>query len=143
MIPIVALSAEGGDLHHTLLRDNAHGAVLQSGQHQRMVGEKIPDRFRFCGGAKVIIMGGQPQQRIPDAATHRVGSKAGLFQTVQAGPHIFRQPHPNRPFRAGGMGRRLQRSVIIHRPLARKKKGCSLPGSARQQKYTAARWKMI
>ena len=39
IVQIVPLGAEGGDLHHAVVRNNAHGAMLLSRQHLGIVGE--------------------------------------------------------------------------------------------------------
>ena len=84
-VPVIPLGAEGGDLHHSRVGADAHGAVLLPCQHQSLPGKHLFHLLRQGGGAKVKVRRGQSQQGIPDAAPHHIGSEPMIFQGVQDG----------------------------------------------------------
>ena len=93
VVPVVPFGAEGGDLHHLAIHDNAHGAVLFAGQNQGVIGKNRLHLGRRGGGAEVVVMGRQPQTGIPDAAAYGVGSKTRILQPLDAGSGGIRQEH--------------------------------------------------
>ena len=112
VVPVRALRAEGGDLHHAPRRDHAYGAVLFSRQHQLFPGEDRFGLLRDGGGADVIVVGLQAKAGVPHAAAHRVGRISGSLQRVQAFQNIRGELHA--AFSCLGLGVRLHRSVSAH-----------------------------
>ena len=91
-VGIAAFGAEGGDFIHFVIGENdADGAVLFPGVDLGEILKDFLDFGRCGGGTQVIVVGLQPQQRVPDAATYGVGRKAGIFQSLDAEKGVFRK----------------------------------------------------
>jgi hypothetical protein len=57
------------------------------------MGKDAADILRPGVGAQIVVMGDKTQQRIPDAATHRIAGKALVFQGIYAALHIPGKQH--------------------------------------------------
>ena len=77
---IAAFGAVGGDLVQALVNDHAHSAVLFPVSYQLVAVKDLGDLIRLCVGAKVVILGGEPQHPVSHTAAHGVGGVAGAFQ---------------------------------------------------------------
>ena len=93
VVPVIALGAEGGDLYYVFVQDHRHGAVLFAVEDQGISGENGFGLLRQGIGAEVVVVGGQSQNGIPDAAAHGPGLKARPFQGIDTGQNIIRQEH--------------------------------------------------
>ena len=92
-VGIAAVSAEGGDFHHSPGGDYADGAVLFPGGDKAPVREHRLRLLRFRVGAQVVVVGGKPQQAVTDTAPHRPGLKAGQTEGRHTLVNITRNIH--------------------------------------------------
>ena len=101
VVPVAPFPAEGGDLHHAVAGDHAHGAVLFPGQHQLPVRKHRLRLGRQRRGTQIVVMGRQPQHRIPDASAYGVAGKARRLQRVHAPGHVGGKLHDAAPSSGG------------------------------------------
>ena len=92
-VGIIPFGAVGGDLVNRPIDHNADGAVLFAAAHQGVPRKDLGDGLRLGGGAKVIIVGNQPQKGITHAAADGIAGKPFFFQGFDANMHIRRQIH--------------------------------------------------
>ena len=97
VVRIGSLGAEGGDLHHAKVRDNAHGAVPHPGVHLGKPGKYRLGLLRQGAGAQVIVVGHNAHPVVPDTAAHGVGCKPGVLQHADALTYGLRELHIRPP----------------------------------------------
>ena len=78
----------GGDLQRLPLQQDGDGAVAQAGLDTGVGGEDPLGLLRQGGGGEVIVLGGQAQKGIPDAAPHDPGLIPRRLEEGQS----FRRP---------------------------------------------------
>ena len=83
VVGIRPLGAEGGDLHPGVSQHGGDRSVLQAGVQHGDARQGGVYLLRPGGGGNVPVAGDAPQQAVPDAAPHRKGGKAGIFQLFQ------------------------------------------------------------
>ena len=82
-IGVSPLGAEGRCLIEPAALLHRHGAVLQAGGDALFLPEQRHHLLRAGAGAEVPIVGGQPQQAVPDTAAHSVGRMARPMERIQ------------------------------------------------------------
>ena len=82
-IGIGPFGAEGRCLIEPAALLHRHGAVLQAGGDTLFLPEQRHHLLRAGAGAEVPIVGGQPQQAVPDTAAHGVGRMARPMERIQ------------------------------------------------------------
>ena len=82
-IGIGPFGAEGRCLIEPAALLHRHGAVLQAGGDTLFLPEQRHHLLRAGAGAEVPIVGGQPQQAVPDTAAHSVGRMARPMERIQ------------------------------------------------------------
>ena len=82
-VGIGPLGAEGRCLIEPAALLHRHGAVLQAGGDTLFLPEQRHHLLRAGAGAEVPIVGGQPQQAVPDTAAHSVGRMARPMERIQ------------------------------------------------------------
>ena len=79
-VGIAPFPAEGRNLQHLAVQEDADGAVAHPHPVDAAPREGGDDRFRRGGGGEVPVVGGKAHRRVPDAAAHCPALPPGRFQ---------------------------------------------------------------